>query len=284
MDTAPYHPFLPRLVVKILINSRLRPAALRCIGLIFKHFFLLQYRAALFPGRIPVSRADHPLDKLIPFSPHWVAVYLDFVAYWIRIAGFLLDQYGDRGVEPARDFIESIGKLYTFAVTVYGKNLSTTDRPRYFRRLRFLLIHGFDPHLMCIPSLHVMIVIRSYTAFRAMLRSLGDEEALAGEISRIRRGALDITEAVLYVKQHSVNCISAAMYAMTRFDPPLFPPEEAEGFVSGLFIKGEGMEAEDCRKIREHIGELYRRFIKEGEAAAEWEKPLLDFLKGLPGV
>jgi hypothetical protein len=211
-----------------------------------------------------------------------VTVYLDFVAYWIRIAGFLLDHYGDRGVEPTREFIESIGKLYAFAVRVYGKNLSTTDRPRYLKRPRFLLIHGFDPHLLCIPSLHVMIVIRSYTTFRAMLRSLGDEENLAGEIHRIRRGALDITEAVLYIKQHSVNCISAAMYAMTRFDPPLFPPQEAEDFVSGLFVESEGMEAEDCRKIREYIGELYRRFIREGEATGEWEKPLLDFLKGLP--
>jgi len=97
---------------------------------------------------------------------------------------------------------------------------------------------------------------------------------------------LAITEAVLYVKQHSVNCISAAMYAMTRFDMRLFPPAEAEHFVSCLFAatgsestpKGE-LDGKIAAEIRGHILSLYHDFLAGGETGDDWKKPLLDFLK-----
>jgi hypothetical protein len=224
---------------------------------------------------------DHPLDKKIPFSPKWVGIYLDFVAFWVRIIGFLLDHYRRGGIGPAADFIDSMGRLYGFAAEVYSKNLSTTERPRYFANLRFLLIHAADPHLMCIPSLHVMVVIRSYTKFRDIIRSFGDEQRLAPQIEEIFRGALAITEAILYVKQHSVNCIPAAMYAMTRFDGNLFPPQEAEAFVSRLFVQGESPAPGDGETIRSYILDLYGRFLKEGESKA-WEEPLVQFLRSQP--
>jgi hypothetical protein len=250
----------------------LRTAGLGCIKSIFYNFFFRQFRAALFPGRIPVSPVDHPLDEKIPFTPSWVGVYLDFVAFWVRILGFLRSHYGRRGIPPAAAFIETMGRLYAFAAEVYAKNLSTTRRPRYLARPRFLLIHAADPHLMCIPSLHVMVVIFAYTRFRAILCSRGDGERFAPQIEEIRRGALNITEAILYVKQHSVNCIAAAMYAMTRFDPVLFPKTEAEDFVSGLF-------GEDAGLIRGHILELYAAFLEAGKSAQTWEEPLLAFLR-----
>jgi hypothetical protein len=243
----------------------------------FYNFFFLQYKAAFLPGKVPVSRADHPLDKKIPFTPRKVDVYLDFVAFWVRILGFLLRRFGRRGLEPVRRFMESMGKLYAWAAQVYHKNLSTTDRPRYLERPRFVVIHAFDPHLMCIPSLHVMVVIRSYTLFRKTLSSLGGAEF--PQIGEIRKGSLAISEAVLYVKQHSVNCISAAMYAMTCFDKTLFPPEEAERFVSELFR--EGLPEKDGEEIRAHIVSLYRRFLAE-QGEGDWTGPLLSFLKGLP--
>jgi hypothetical protein len=134
---------------------------------------------------------------------------------------------------------------------------------------------------MCIPSLHVMVVIRTYTLFRKILLSLGEAENYAPEIEEIRQGALAISEAVLFVKQHSVNCISAAMYAMTRFDKALFPPDEAVLFVSELFR--ETLGEEDGEAIRAHILSLYRDFAAEGEkAGTDWTEPLLNFLKTLP--
>ncbi|MDR2110743.1 MAG: hypothetical protein LBP32_05495 [Spirochaetaceae bacterium] len=271
-----------RAIFRVLAAPALRKAGIRCLKEIVYNFFFLQYKAALFPRRIPVSRVDHPLDRRIPFSPGWVDVYLDFTAFWIRIAGFILDRYGKKARPAAVDFIRSMGKLYAFAAEVYVKNLSTTTRPRYFANPRFLLIHGFDPHLMCVPSLHVMVMIRSYTQFARMVRSLGDGETLAAQIAEIRRGALAITEAILYVKQHSVNCVSASMYAMTCFDKAAFPPAEAEAFAGEIFANAEDIAPRDRDAVRDHIITLYRRFLGEGKTGTAWEAPLLDFLAALP--
>jgi hypothetical protein len=236
---------------------------------------------------------DHELDAKIPFNPDWIAVYLDFAAFWIRILGFLLKRYRERAEPGLRDFLDSMGRLYAFAGEVYGKNLSTTKRPFYIRRPRFLLIHAFDPHLMCVPSLHVMVVIRAYTKFADLISSLeppgGGADDTAARVKAVKRRAQDITEAILYVKQHSVNCVAAAMYAMTRFEERLFPREEAEDFLAGIFNAEGGedspvsgrrgeVKAGDGAAIRSYIGALYTRFLAEG-AASPWEKPLLDFLR-----
>jgi hypothetical protein len=242
-------------------------------------------------GQIPVSPVDHELDGLIPFSPGWVNIYLDFVGLWIRMLGFLLERFGTRALNMVAEFLDTMGELYRFAGTVYQKNLSTTARPFYIKRLRFFLIHLFDPHLMCVPSLHVMVVILTYTRFRYFLAELetGEDTDCLRCFEECQRRALDITEAILYVKQHSVNCVAAAMYAMTCFDRAQFPPEEAEDFVSRLFngesdhtaalprISGEAVEM-----IRGHILSLYRQFLSQGQGGdgtEGWEKPLLEFLK-----
>jgi hypothetical protein len=72
------------------------------------------------------------------------------------------------------------------------------------------------------------------------------------------------------------------MYAMTRFDPALFPPAEAERFVSDLFHDGEAPGKAESVEIRDHILALYRRFLAQGESAEDWKIPLFDFLKDLP--
>jgi hypothetical protein len=264
-------------VLRILRNPSLRKAAARCVRKIFYHFFYLQFKAALRPGRIPVTPVDHPLDREIPFEPRRVKVYLDFVSSWIRMTGFLLDRFGEKAAAPVMDFIETMGRLYELASEVYQKNLSTTARPRYRKSLRFLLIHAADPHLMCVPSLHVMVVIRTYTKFRAIVKDLDADAVLSDRVEEVRRLALDITEAVLYVKQHSVNCIPAAMYAMTCFDPALFGAEEAEDFASALFT--EPLSPAESADIRAYIISLYRRFLAEGDTCEDWKKPLLKFLR-----
>jgi hypothetical protein len=133
-----------------------------------------------------------------------------------------------------------------------------------------------------------MVMILSYTRFRDILRSFGDEEALAAQIDEVNSGAARITEAILYVKQHSVNCVAAAMYAMSRFDPALFPPGEAEEFAARLFLEPSsvrgtppGIPTEDGKIVRDHIIALYRRFMDESPGPGEnWGAPLLRFLEG----
>ncbi|MDR2434705.1 MAG: hypothetical protein LBD47_09080 [Treponema sp.] len=295
---------------KTLCVPLLRRAGVRCVASIFGNFFFRQYRAALLPGRVPVSVVDHHLDARIPFTPSWITIYLDFVGFWVRTLSFLLHSYKRRSFSAARDFITSMGELYAFASETYRKNFSTTGRPFYIARPRFLLIHLVDPHLMCIPSLHVMVVIRTWTKFAAILRSFGDAERLAPQIEEMKQGALLITEAILFVKQHSVNCIAAALYAITCFDPELFPPAEAEAFTALLFEKPPApdpgsasvtrrgplpnagvrpsaaprikMAPEDVAEIKDHIINLYRRFLSERETAKTWDEPLLKFLRPLP--
>jgi hypothetical protein len=292
----------PAVFLRIMLDRRLRPHARRCIASIFYNFFFCQYRAALagkFKRKksIPVSRVDHELDGLIPFTPAWIKVYLDFVGFWIRMLGFLLKRFGDRAGEEAAFFLDSMAELYRFAGEVYRKNLSTTRRPFYIRRPRFLLIHLADPHLMCIPSLHVMVAILTYTRFGRIMRGFGGGDSPL--VEEFRRGALDITAAILYVKQHSVNCVAAAMYAMTCFDRAGFSPDEAEAFAACLFAAGGGNAGnaglpataglpaigdEEGRAVREHIVKLYRLFLSQSggkRRGEEWTGPLLDFLKGL---
>jgi hypothetical protein len=272
---------------KVFGSPALRSTALGCVSSMFYNFFGRQYRAALFPGKIPVSLVDHELDGKIPFTPSWIGVYLDFVHFWVRTLGFLLRVYGEKGLPKTGEFLKSLGELYAFAAEVYAENLSTTKRPFYIRKPRFLLIHMADPHLMCIPSLHVMVVIRTYTKFAEIIRSLGDGERYASRIEELRQGALDITEAVLYVKQHSVNCVAAAMYAMTCFEEELFPPGEAADFVSRLFVRSgpdssAPLSPPDGEAVRKHIHSLYLRFLAGREEAERWTGPLLRFLRAAP--
>jgi hypothetical protein len=297
-DESPFYAF-----VKSISVSSLRPAVIRCVISIVYNFFLRQYRAALLPGRVPVSKVDHPLDLKIPFVPSWVTIYLDFVFFWIRMVGFLLHTYGRGAYDAAREFIVSMGRLYSFAAETYQKNLSTTDRPFYIARPRFFVIHLMDPHLMCVPSLHVMIVIWTYRKFAAILGSFNDAGRRAAQIEEMKQGALAITHAILFVKQHSVTCIAAALYAMTCFSGELFPPEEAESFVNLLFWETPPappsqigrlpanyktrpwaaprtkIPAADALIIKTHIISLFRRFLEEGKTARKWEEPLLNFMK-----
>ena len=260
-------------------SSFFRPAVLKSVFSVFKNFFFLQYKAVLLPGHCPVSQVDHPLDRKIPFKPEKVEIYLDFIHFFSRTIGFLFWNFKQSSREELRAAIESLGIIYEKAAGIYSKNLSTTKRPRYLARLKFLIIHIFDPHLMCIPSLHVMVVIQAYTVFRAILRKLGKEKTYSAQITDVRNRALAITEAVLYIKQHSINCISSSMYAMTCFDE-LFPPEEAEGFAKDLFKEADGISDKDAEAIRNHIIDLYRYFLKQKNQT--WEKPLLDFLQSQP--
>ena len=269
-------------LILIIGSSFLRPTAIKCSFSIFRNFFFLQYKAALLPGRYPVSQVDHPLDEKIPFKPDKVTIYLEFLHLFIRAMGFLLRRFGHRSRVEVRKAIDSISAVYKKAAEVYARNYSTTKRPLYLARFRFLLIHAFDPHLMCIPSLHVMVLIRTYTIFRYILSILREEKGFLPQIEELRRGAIAITEAVLYIKQHSVNCISAAMYAMTCFDG-FFPPEEAEGFARDLFSYDDTVPEKNAQAIRDHIIGLYRQFIRQfnDQKSQAWEKPLLDFFESL---
>jgi hypothetical protein len=272
-------------VIKIYSYLSLWPAAFRCIGTALRYFFALQYwgaflnsRVNLFWRRIPVSRVDCALDGLVPFKPEYITTYMDFATHWIRTQGFLLEQYGARALPLVREYIDSISALYVAAAGVYRVNLSTTERPRYLGKPQFISVHILDPHLLCIPSLHVMVAARTYTTFRAIVGELGGSERYAGEVAGVYKRAVEIAESVLYVKQHSVNCVSAALYAMGRLDGKLFPESEAGRFIDSLF-ENSAFSLEERAQLRGHIRELWKSFLEEGRGEKDWREPLLRFLR-----
>ncbi|MCL2210701.1 MAG: hypothetical protein FWB95_02130 [Treponema sp.] len=282
-----------------ILFPALRPAFLKTVPRIIYNFFLRQYHAAFFSGRIPVTSVDHKLDEKVPFAPAWVTIYLDFVHFWIRLITFFLKRYKRKAHIPVRDFIYSMGDLYVFAAEIYKRNMSTTKRPFYIARPRFFVIHLLDPHLMCIPSLHVMVVVHTYLQFSEIAKKIGESDKLKDQALELKQGALAICQAILFVKQHSVNCIPAALYAMTCFCSELFPCEEAEKFTSLLFSPAPcavneeikkikvhpaaaprtNINAEDQARIKDHILSLYYRFLEEKKTSQNWYDPLINFLK-----
>ena len=91
----------------------------------------------------------------------------------------------------------------------------------------------------------------------------GDEEADA--LGReLYDGAVAITETVLYIKQHSVNCIPAALYAMTRITPAEVTPIEVTRFIESLFAGDSAVTRENAERIREHISFLYEGAFPRG--------------------
>ena len=287
--------------IKTFFTPAIRPVIGKSLWSIIFNFFLRQFHAAFLPGRIPVTKVDHPLDGKIPFVPSWITIYFDFVQFWIRMLTFFLRRYGRRAFIPVRDFIKSMGDLYAFAAQVYVKNLSTTKRPFYIARPRFFMVHLVDPHLMCVPSLHVMIAIHTYIMFSVIAKQLGAAQNLKEQIKEMEEGALAICQAILFVKQHSVNCLPAALYAMTVFSPELFPPQEAQRFTNLLFSPAPKADIsfkkirvhpsaapstkipqEDQVLIKEHILSLYNQFYAEGKTAKIWHEPILKFLREYP--
>ena len=274
----------------------LKKATLKYYWSLFYNFFFSQHKAFILPGGIPVSNVDHPLDRKIPFTPAWIKIYIDFAKFWVRTLSYILRRYGRKAYAPASEFISGMADLYAFAAQVYRKHLSTTTRPFYIKRPLFMVIHMLDPHLMCIPSLHVMVVIYTYTSFAKIVKSFGEEEKLKDQVLEMKYGALAIIQAILFVKQHSINCIAAALYAMVCFSKELFPREEAEKLLSLLFspIPDFGVHTKNIhpsyapktklpddvkKEIKEYILNLYRRFLSERNPEKSWTEPLINFLK-----
>jgi hypothetical protein len=266
----------------------------------------MQYKAVC-SKKIPIAFVDHDLDKKIPFLPEFINIYLDFSPFWVKTAAFLQDTLPkDVAVSRTALFVRGIGDIYVKASAVYREHLSTTARPRYLKKFRFVVIHLFDPHLMCIPSIHVMLMIYAYSMARNIVRSgayaaelrrgvaasilnakhleakhlpVRGSPDVEEELRKIRVYALQISDSVLYVKQHSINCVAAAMYAMTALYPELFPPVEALEFAAEFFYHTKAVDHASAVELRNYVTERYLAWLIEKERSADWTAPLLEFVK-----
>ncbi len=175
-------------------------------------------------------------------------------------------------------YLRLIRQCYAEAADVYRASMTTTRRPRHYRG-RFLAIHLFDPHLLCVPSLHVMICVLTYTFYRRAFAELGVKPAEAQALdAELFDGAVAITESVLYIKQHSVNCLPAAFYAMTRITPADVTPAEIDRFVAHLFADDQ---LDAAPAIRAHVLAGYERLVSEGAADADWQATVQRYVRAL---
>ncbi|MCR5289447.1 MAG: hypothetical protein K6E51_05600 [Treponema sp.] len=225
---------------------------------------------------LPVVNVQTDLDDRIPFTPHRVGIYMHFVNFWLQPLVMLITRYGIHNAAPiCNRYLDAIKKIYQEASKIYMFSLSTTNRPDYRETKEFRTIHRFDPHLLCVPSLHIAIIVLCYTFFRDVFSDADfTEEERKQWNAELYKGTVEIAESVLYVKQHSVHCVPAAMYMMTRTFPELFSSQDAVQLINDMFSRVDDMTPEDRKEIREYIHYMYERLYLEGLQEEDWTVPV----------
>lgn len=270
-------------VLRLLSGRETRKASLEFMKVAFHNFFMLQTKQKLKITKIPVVNIDHVLDEQVPFIPKKVKIYLDFVSFFIRIMGMFIKELGVKnGSAYCVRIINYIKQLYLDAATIYRLVLTTTNRPFYIKTPKFLTIHLFDPHLLCVPSLHVSIVSGVWALVRKLFNEEDckiDEEKKETFLKQIYDGAVRITESVLFVKQHSLNCVGAALYMISATGSVgFFTAPDAEKFITSLFESSKEIAENECLTIKKYIYSLYCYLEKNRLSSENWRQPLFDFI------
>lgn len=263
-----------------LLKKKTRSIGLSFLYTIWSHFFAPQLMTQYKLRKRPVAWVDHPLDKKIPFQPHHVSIYLSFTSLWIKSIAFIYREFGKQALPDIILFVKQLTSLYLESAKVYLQIQSTTNRPRYIGGFYFKVIHLFDPHLHCIPSLHVEIVGLNYSFICSLIDKYArDPAGYKREKDYLWRKAVLITNSILLIKQHSVSCVAAGLFTLTANNFP-FDAEDAEKVISALFT-GTGNTLPAGDEIRSYIRTLYYHFIDEHRSKAS-SKVLVDFLSAYP--
>ncbi|GAB1457562.1 MAG: hypothetical protein RBT62_05160 [Spirochaetia bacterium] len=256
-------------------NRALRRIVLSFIATVVKRFFVDQFVFRLKLGlrsrganiEVPALKTiEHQLDSLVPIRYETVEVYLGFIQLWISSLSYLRRRLGPAFDADIIDFLVGLRRCYLDASSVYGRGLTTTRRPERAPSPRFAFIYAVDPHLFCVPSLHVLVVCYTYKRLEALLRARGDLERFSLELDAVRAKALAITESILYVRQHSVNCIPTSL-AMLGVIEPSYDESESKRFLSELFVDEEAMHSLDRARIVDYMTSLYERIARSGPDA-----------------
>jgi len=274
-----YGAFLPYLIIPFRLKSA--KVLFRFLRTVVRDFFWLQFSVKWRFKTIPVLDVSHPLDELIPFTPDKVKIYLNFTNFWIRPMTLLFRRLGVKKALPyCIEYLSLIETAYANAAKVYRFCMTTTKRPDYKTDAAFKMIHAFDPHLLCVPSLHVAIVILSSVYYADVFKNDDfTEEERKTYTAELREGARRIIESVLYVKQHSVNCIPAAMYMMLYVLKNRFTISTGIDIINSLFADDETLSDTDKKKISAHIHFMFERLLLEGANENDWTVPVKRWLK-----
>lgn len=267
-----------------LAHPRLVMPGLRVAFEAVRGFFVPQFLNALFKVR-PVVYVDHPLDKRVPYIPEKAPIYMSFVSLWMNAAMRLDRLYGERA--RAAEFIRGIAEQYHDAAFVYKRIHSSTVRPKRIDDLYAAVIRVFDPHLNCVPSLHVSLALGSWAMAAEIVAELeaeggtdeGNGEATADWLLGLREHALAIVDCTMLMKQHSVNCVGASLWYLGSKYPTIFTGEELRRIADGLLSR-EAPGLEEAPAIRRRASELLTTLgpFQCPTPGGTWLSPILRFL------
>ena len=263
----------------ILAHKSTIIAGIKLIHTILKDFFFIQFQTKFNKKIRPVVNVEHPVDQNIQFSPEHVKTYLSFVKVLFKSASFIYTSFGKKALDDIEKMLNDINMFYTEAGSVYNRCQSTTRRPPVSLNLYFIIIHLFDPHLNCIPSLHVVIICYNYFITGKIIGLYKQEdEDYSSEIDFLYNKAIEIIESVLFIKQHSVNCISTGLFFLSSVSKE-YTALEAEKFINDLFIK-ERTTVNNIEEIRKHIIDLYRTLMQMSvnNPKADYREILVEYL------
>ena len=265
----------------IFSNFSLALRGIFFITTVIRDFFINQFARKFGFIKTPVAKVDNELDDKIPFTPSKIGTYLDFTAFWLRPLTMLLFKLGPKKAKPyIDDFLKKITLAYKSAGRVYKMCMSTTARPRYYKMFYFRVIHFFDPHYLCVPSLHISVVSLVWSFYRKAFSEMEEftEEEKSVYLKEIYSGAIKIAETVLYIKQHSVNCIPAALYMMTFLMKPYFTAEDGIQFLRDMFVNTD-IPVQDQKELKDYMYFIYERFLLVGITDGNWIAPIKAWLK-----
>ena len=243
----------------ILGHGRLRQRGIQVFRAALREFFLPQFQSRLFPHIRPVAVISHPVDDCLPFMPGLFRRYLAYFSLWLRTLSSLYRMYGQIVLGDIEMMMLDIIRLYEVSGQVYRRCQSTTTSRRSAPASPyFLLVAVFDPHLHCIPSLHILTICYNYHRTRQITARI-DPGGLSSR--RLTAGtyaaALRITEAVLLVKQHSLLDIGPSLFLLSRVFPD-FDEGEIRRFVSDLFADTSLVDRHTARRVRAVILASYQ--------------------------
>ena len=258
----------------LLLRPRTMASAWKFIVTIIKDFFLLQDIQKFHLTHRPVIYVDTDIDDKIPFVPHRVKAYLGFIPFFVRPLGMMIKRLGYKKASTYINyFLEFISYEYKNAASIYRFCMSTTHRPDYNEMPEFKTIHIFDPHLLCVPSLHVTIAAGTWAWYRQCfaLGVLPQDEAVF-RLSEFKDNAIAIIESVLFVKQHSVNCIPLAMYMLSAtMGKSFFSIDDAMRCMDQIFASAPEIDASLKKEISDYFKFMYERAILEKYYTKNWQ-------------
>ncbi len=277
---------LRRSIGLILEHSRLLPRGIEVFKAAITEFFLPQFQSRLFPGIRPISVMEHREDASLPFLPGCVRSYLGYIAIWLKTLQYLYGAFGRQALRDIEQMIRDVCLIYYAAGRVYKRCQSTTTSRRTPPlNPYFILIRLFDPHLHCIPSLHVMTMCFNYHRTRQIVMKLGSRQAgkeLNSEAAaQTYTLALQITEVILLVKQHSLVDIGPSLFLLSSLFPD-YDQREVNRFISELFENRRVIGPQSMARVRNGILQTYEEMLsrKRSYPYKEATDIIVEFLEG----